>query len=258
VTYIQGLLDSYQEEQNLQTPQEVGEEQTHRILSIEPSEGMIESYSQIPLTFFCKSWVEEDHQIWTKNYNLAKEEINSIQQLYKYTAVFFFSSKWITTPDEQDANRILQMEAKAVCPKITFHTQHLDFGDCCIGDSRSLELRVENRNDEGSGLIIESPVLSQFITNPKKLVLLPAESKVLSVMFKPKNLGNFNLDSKFLVNKDYEICLKFTGKALALERLEKCADPTTLPYTKKMSMTGIPPKMSNSHDIAIRNSKKGA
>jgi len=68
INYLQGLYEHYQEENNLLSPQEVGEEQTRRILSIEPAEGLIESYSQIPISFMCKSWVEEDHKIWVKNY----------------------------------------------------------------------------------------------------------------------------------------------------------------------------------------------
>lgn len=256
VTYIQGLLEAYQEEQNLQTPQEVGEEQTHRILSIEPSEGMIESYSQTPLTFFCKSRVQDDHKIWTKNFNLAKTEINSIVQRYEYTAVFFFNSHEKATAGNEDSNKILQMSAKAVCPKITFETQHLDFGDCNIGDAKYLDLKVDNRNDEGSGIHIECPNLSQFVTNPKKISLHPGEQQSLVVSFKPKNLGNFNLDAKFLINKDYEICIKFTGRSLAAEKTVPPINDTIM-KTGKMKMAATfshnAKYISSSHEIARKN-----
>lgn len=48
---------------SLQTPQEVGKELTEKIMSSEPSEGIIDSYSQIPITFYCCANVSHDNQI---------------------------------------------------------------------------------------------------------------------------------------------------------------------------------------------------
>jgi hypothetical protein len=123
--------------------------------------------------------VQDDHRIWTKNYNLAKEEINSIVQRYEYTAVFFFNKDTKTTVNinNDDSNKILQMCAKAVCPKICFSTQHLDFGECHIGDNIDLNLTVNNKNEESSPVTIDCPNLSQFITNPKKFILKSGEHR---------------------------------------------------------------------------------
>lgn len=67
---------------------------------------MIESYSQIPLVFYCKSWVNDDHKIWTKNYNLAKIEINPIESIYEYTAIFFFDPNAIKDEAGGDGHKI--------------------------------------------------------------------------------------------------------------------------------------------------------
>jgi hypothetical protein len=43
----------------LQTPSELGQEQTERIMDCFPEEGVIESYSQIPVLFRCRAKVTE-------------------------------------------------------------------------------------------------------------------------------------------------------------------------------------------------------
>ena len=86
-------------------------------------------------------------------------------------------AKATVNQNDEDSNKVLQMSAKAVCPKICFSTQHLDFGECHIGDSVDLNLSVNNRNEESSGVTIECPNLSQFMTLPKKFILHPKEQK---------------------------------------------------------------------------------
>lgn len=221
MSYIQGLFESYQEENNLLSPQEVGEEQTRRILSVEPAEGMIESYAQIPLTFLCKSYVDDDHKIWTKSYNLAKQvEIAPIAQEYEYTAIFYFTNNKYFAFDPNSANsdeshKILMMSARAICPKVVFHTQHLDFGETKIGEEVSLDLHIENRNDIDEPIRIDCAPISQFIMEPKRLSLLPGENKIMKIIFKPLNLGNFEIKAKFFVERYYDIVVKLTGKSVA-------------------------------------------
>lgn len=43
-------------------------------MSAEPSEGLIDSYSQIPITFKCKARVSDEQRIATHSYAISNED----------------------------------------------------------------------------------------------------------------------------------------------------------------------------------------
>lgn len=118
-SYLQGHFDQFSEENNLRSPHEVGLEQTQKILSIEPSEGLVESYSQIPITFVCKTNVDIDQKIFTSNFCLEKDQKSDKRKTkeYKYTAVFFFQKYGVAVEGEQ-ITKSLKMIALGTCPRV--------------------------------------------------------------------------------------------------------------------------------------------
>jgi hypothetical protein len=59
-------------------------------MSVSPSEGIIESYSQIKLVFTCKSHVSLEHQFWAQSYSLQKEDLLPEVEDYSYSALFCY------------------------------------------------------------------------------------------------------------------------------------------------------------------------
>lgn len=214
--YMQGLHNIYKEENNILTPHEQGVQQTRRQLHIEPTEGYVGSYSQIPLTFACKTLIEEDHTIWTRNYAMGstnkeqrelvdfKELVESIRQ----TAVFFFKKEKDT--DKAEENRPLMMQAEAVCPRVAFDRLTADFGKVAINKSSTITVKVKNEN-ECSTVRVDCPKSSVFECQPQRIILKPNEESELSIGFYPKNLGKIAVEHDFVVNKYYKIPFKFIG-----------------------------------------------
>lgn len=236
------MYDNYNEENNLQTPHEVGDEQTRRILSVEPAEGFISSYSQIPLTFLCKSYVQEDHRIWVKNYSMAKEELPPIEQDYEYTAIFNFSNpNEIETDIEPDENshKILMMKATAICPKLVFHCQNLNFGEIQLGEEKTIEVKIENRNDIKEKITVVAPGISQFTIEPKRISLNCLEVKSFKVTFKPSNLGSFNVKAKFVMEGEYDFFVQLKGKAYNPKRTIEKKSSGLIPVHQSIDMASL-------------------
>lgn len=217
--YMTGLHANYKEENNIMTPHELGVQQTKRQLTIEPAEGYVKSYEQIPLTFSCQTWVEEDHQIWTKNYALsvagdkqqgnreesdARDILTTIQQ----TAVFFF--KKTKSLDEQEENRVLMMQSDAICPRLRFSKLIEEFGSVPIGESKNEIVVLENQC-RYSTVHVECPKLSVYTCNPSVFTLHPGDSIDINIQFAPKNMGKMAIEADFIINKSYKIPFKFIG-----------------------------------------------
>ena len=83
----------------------------------------------------------------------------------------------------------------------------MNFGLCSIGTEKELEFVVENRNSHVSKLLMTCPIISQFVLNPREFTLMTGESKVVTVKFVPRNLGNLKLAANFLINKEYKITI---------------------------------------------------
>ena len=191
VNFIHGLHQNYDENNYLQTPLEAGLEQTQRVMTIEPNSGNIESYSQIPIRFLCKSKVGDDHKIWARNFCIANEREGAaeLDSLHEYTALFNF--------DSRDESKVLLMTAKSICPKIKFSSNLLDFMECSVNDRKDIKLFAENRHMDKE-IYLKCPNVSHFYAKPDTLTLKPGEQKEITVTFRPKNLGKFDLTCDFI------------------------------------------------------------
>jgi hypothetical protein len=219
IAYLQGLHTVYKEENNILTPHEMGIQQTRRLLDIVPSEGYIKSYDQVPLTFVCRTYVEEDHQIWARNYAMAtsKDEVEhkEIHQHVQATGVFFF--KKTKDLDEAEENKVLMMTAEACCPRVNFDKLQEDFGKVMVGKSKQEVVKVEN-NSKHSTIKVECPRTSVFNCQPQEFSMSPGESVDVTISFLPKNFGNVTFECEFVINSKYKIPFKLSG--LGVENLE--------------------------------------
>ena len=219
IIYLPGLHREYKEESNIMTPHEQGIHQTRRLLQVEPSEGFIKSYDQMPLTFTCKTWVEEDHQIWTRSYALANKELNSgvfnedadqnDQSLQiKSTAIFFFKKN--ASIQELEENRVLMMQADAVCPRVDFSQNIAEFGKVAVGNKGEVSFKITNDSKYDEVKVV-SPKTSVFSISPAEVVIKPGQEVGLKALFLPKNLGKVSTDLQIMINKDYMIPFRMIG-----------------------------------------------
>lgn len=205
VNFLYGLHQNYDENSYLQTPLEAGLEQTMRVMTIEPSSGTVAAYSKISLSFKCKSKVQDDHVIWTRNYCMAKdaEHIDMLDAVHQYTALFNF--------DNGEEPKVILMTSKSICPMLRFSTTLLDFGECQVHERKDLRIWAENKHNDKT-LLLKCPNVSHFFVTPEKLKFGPGESKELNITFKPKNMGRFNLNCDFIINQSFNVSFKFVGQ----------------------------------------------
>lgn len=217
INYVKGHFDNYEEENNIRSPHEIGQEMTQRILSIEPSMGEIESYSQIPITFVCKTHTIDNHIIWTKNYCLSKSETEAdpILENYQYTSIIFFSTTKGQGEEQEtnDLTKVLKMTALGTCPQVYLSEGGINFGQVSLDSTLTRPVTIYN--DSPNSIFVECPNMSHFHTNPKKLRMKAGEAKQILVEFGPKNLGKIKIDTNFIVNRDYNLLFRLEGTGMA-------------------------------------------
>jgi hypothetical protein len=162
------LHQNYDENNYLQTPLEAGLEQTMRVMTIEPSSGVANAYSQIPIKFMCKSKVQDDHKIWTRNYSMAKENetVEQLEVVHQYTALFNFGGR--------DESKVILMTSKSICPCLRFSTTLLDFGECSVNERKDLRIWAENKHTDKT-IFLKCPNVSHFYVTPEKVKFGPGE-----------------------------------------------------------------------------------
>jgi hypothetical protein len=220
IIYLPGLHVVYKEENNIMTPHEQGVQQTRRLLQVEPSEGFINSYDQIPLVFTCRTWVEDDHQICTRNYAMGSKtqlqasglkedmEIKEIHESIKSTAILFFKKSLML--QEPEENRVLMMQADATCPRVSFSQNIAEFGKVNVGKESVISFEIQN-DCKSSEVRIASPKTSVYSIEPAEIVLQPGQVGHMKAKFSPKNFGKVVTDVEIKLNKYYSIPFRFIG-----------------------------------------------
>jgi len=240
VNFIHGLHNSYDEKNNLKTPIEEGLQQTQRVMTITPNEGIIDTYSQIPITFSCNSKVLEDHVIWVRNNCFKKTKVEKkapeppvgrkgkivapppdenlesdekAKKNHEYTAMFNF--------EEGDESKLLMMTASCICPKVSFGEEsNFNFGTIMANKKFSKQLEVSNMHSNME-VTVEFPNVSVFYVEPPLLHLKAGEKKLIKMYFYPRSLGKFTRKVNFLINGHYPVPITFTGMASEIAPKEK-------------------------------------
>jgi hypothetical protein len=225
VSFIHGLHNNYDEKNNLKTPAEEGHQQTQRVMTIYPSEGVIDSYCQIPVTFCCNSKVQEDHLIWVRNncFKKTKAEPRFVQQnklkkqeevsdledknkkIHEYTAMFHFEG--------QTDSKLLMMTASCICPRVSFGEEsHYDFGTIRANEVKIRSIDVSNMHTN-MDVVIDFPNVSVFFVEPSRIHLKAGEKTTIKVVFRPRSLGKFTKKVDFLINGNFTVGVTLVGVA---------------------------------------------
>lgn len=69
-----GYLVSSEEFALVQTPTEIGQQQSERIMLMEPEYGVIEPFGQMEIKFICRSKVNYKDRVFTKTFALTSQE----------------------------------------------------------------------------------------------------------------------------------------------------------------------------------------
>lgn len=230
VNFVSGLHSNYDEKNNLMTPMQVGLQQTQRVMSITPSQGIIDTYSQMPIVFSCHSKVQEDHIIWVRNNCFKKSKLDKktnkmkaedqeaidsdkSRSNHEYTALFNF--------DGVNESKLLMMTAACICPRISIGEEsNFNFGLCPVNQKKEIELGISNLHNN-LDLEIYMPNISIFYVKPSKVHLKAGEKKIVVLTFEPKNLGNFSKLCEFMINNSYPVSITFLGQASIISAKEK-------------------------------------
>ncbi|KAM3144881.1 hypothetical protein pb186bvf_002886, partial [Paramecium bursaria] len=194
----------------LQTPAELGLEQTERIMECHPEEGTLDSYSQVNIIFKCKPKVSEEQQVWTRTFALQKDLLRPDSDEFHYSAIFDFS-------DNEPLMNHLQV--RCICPTIKFPgVQILNFGQCAANQIKDLIFDVENKSNE-LPIQISWPTIPYFTVNPVTANVEPEGKQNFWVSFRPKHTGNFStLLNAELLGGIFKIPLKVVGGSQQIQQ----------------------------------------
>jgi hypothetical protein len=210
------------------TPEQAGIEMTQRILSAEPLNGLIKSYTQIPIKFICKTKIPEKNTGWRghicedydkngANHFKQKNEIVN-PKLFKSTAAVkfeesFHDKQMTKDTDDKICNTIsVFMEVKAIYPDITLDKTMLNFWECKLHERKIITLTLSNKNEE-LPIDFSFNKIPYFTVEPSKGIINPnSKFPPIKVYFHPENYGNFS-DALILryVNNMYEIPIRVIG-----------------------------------------------
>ncbi|EGR30900.1 hypothetical protein IMG5_121460 [Ichthyophthirius multifiliis] len=208
-----GLLFSADDITSFQTPNEVGKEQTEKIMSVSPSEGVIESYSKIKLIFTCKSNVALKNQFWAQSYSLQKEDLLPELEDYSYSALFCYE-------DSKEQPTILHITGRGICPTVKLQKSLIQFGDCSVNAYRDFKFGIENKNNN-IPIKICFDKIPYFEISPNNQVIQANSKQFFNARFFPKAVGTFEKNMQiFLINKQYVLSVKMIGKALDIAKKE--------------------------------------
>lgn len=242
VSFIHGLHNNYDEKNNLKTPAEEGQQQTQRVMTISPSEGVIDSYCQIPIMFYCNSRVSEDHIMWVRNASFKKvkaeprvvqlnkkkqDDLTEMDQkwrkVHEYTAMFHFEG--------QNDSKLLMMTANCICPRVYFGEEsHFDFGTIRANEVKLKRLDVSNMHTN-MDVTIEFPNVSVFFVEPARIHLKSGEKKRITLVFRPRSLGKFTRKVDFLINGNFTVGVTLVGIASEIApKIKKATGPLQVDF----------------------------
>ncbi|CAD8120828.1 unnamed protein product [Paramecium sonneborni] len=187
----QGLHER-EETLKLQTPAELGLEQTERIMECWPEEGVIEQYSQVTIIFKCKPKVNEELQMKTRQFALNQDKKIELEEFH-YSAIFDFN-------DDEPLIILLFIVFVHKLNFLLFKLYNLD-----------IVFEVSNMSKVQS-ILIGFPTIPYFSVNPQLKKLAINEKINFWVTFRPKHVGQFsNVLNAELLGGVFKIPIKVTG-----------------------------------------------
>ena len=194
------------------TPQEAGMQMTQRILSASPLTGSIKPYTQIPMTFMCKTklpktekgWrnniLEEFEQITGKKKEMTtKMKLDSLKsKTYISTAAIKFNDGDKLSKNERICNAIsIFMAVTGVLPHISLDKTMVNFWECKLKEKKYVDIKINNKNEELPVDFVFNKVklfkwkIPHFTVEPKCGIILPLGFISIKITFHPASFGRF-------------------------------------------------------------------
>ena len=203
------------------SPAEAGKELTDRVLTAEPLAGTVGPYSQIPVTFICRTKKHERKDGFTDNGKRAKPA--SSQESRAGSATTGLEEKFQVKPEDEATLAIVsitnlphedlkvQMMARACYPDVKISKQALQFGECASNERKDYALVVTNKNEDLPLDFAFSKVAS-FKAEPRTGKLLPGNEHTINISFEPKSLGHVSQEMVMeILGGVHRIPLKLQG-----------------------------------------------
>lgn len=144
------------------------------------------------------------------SHNSKLEQDFKPENAHEYSVLFDFY-------DEEPL--ILQLKGSTSCPLIKVERTVFQFGDCASHDFRHIPFKVENVNPS-SKVELTFPKIPNFSIEPSHVVMDNKSASELVAAFEPKNIGKFDTTQALIVNKLYEVPLRFFGISSTAGRKE--------------------------------------
>ncbi|KAL4497051.1 hypothetical protein ABPG72_002207 [Tetrahymena utriculariae] len=234
-----GFHSDSDEKVTLQTPIEVGMEQTEQIMKCMPERGFVKAYSQIPIQFICHSKVKYEHQIITKNYALSDQELvkrKESEEDYTYSAIFEFDGQ-----DKKEDILPITLIGRGLCPKIKINKALLNFGECQAHDHREAMFLVENKHNQ-MPVDIKIPRIPSFSVDPIGATINPGVKSSFIATFQPSTVGKYKTNIYItLINDQYKIPIQVIGESNNFldSKFPKTRGPESLPQDFKLQSNFI-------------------
>ncbi|CAD8050766.1 unnamed protein product [Paramecium sonneborni] len=202
-----GIINPNDDIVNLQTPNELGIEQSEKLLVVQPSNGYIQAYSSIELSLICMI------QITPKEHQLAKKicfgvdvEKEQMSREIKYSII-------VQQPDE---DLIAYTNVKALLPLVKISKQSLQFGDCDVNDNKDILFTISNLQNQPVEISFQK--VSCFFFKPEGVTINGLSQTTVQVKFTPKNVGKYSQNIDMILNDYLTIPVKVNGEALKITK----------------------------------------
>lgn len=184
------------------------------MLTAEPLSGSVAPYSQVPVTFICR----------TKKYDKNRGfDDNEMKKSLKGDRTGGMDERFLVKPEDYATMAVVnfknlkhedlkvQMMARACYPDIKVSKKQLQFGECASYERKDYALSITNRNED-LPVDFNFSKAASFKAVPNKGTLRPGSEHTITISFEPKNLGTVSQEMVIeILNGVYKIPLKLMG-----------------------------------------------
>lgn len=204
------------------SPAQAGKELTDRVLTAEPLSGAVGPYSQVPVTFICRTKKHEKKGGFTDNVKVQQKPLSSqesrtgsvgtgLEEKFQVKPEDYATLALVSFGNLQHDDLKVQMMARACYPDIKISKQQLQFGECASNERKDFALTVTNKNEDLPLDFVFSKVAS-FKAVPSRGKLLPGTEHTITISFEPKNLGVISQEMTLeILGGVYRVPLKLQG-----------------------------------------------
>lgn len=224
VNGLKNLDEEYPETaESFISPAQAGKELTDRVLTAEPLSGTVGPYSQVPVTFICRTKKHEKKGGFTDSLRRAKPLSSQESRAGSTAFAGGLEERFLVKPEDyatlallrfgnlQHEDLKVQMMARACYPDIKISKQHLQFGECASNERKDFSLTVTNKNED-LALDFAFSKAASFKALPSRGKLLPGTEHTITISFEPKNLGVISQEMTLeVLGGLYKIPLKLQG-----------------------------------------------